>query len=90
MANELTKMREIRTKQRNIRISLKNREERNKELRDKITPIWTDKERDQEVQGLSKELFKGRERVRNYQKQLRGFKEDIKATNRAYDLGKTA
>lgn len=88
MANELTKMREIRIKQHNIRISLKNREERNKELRDKITPIWTDKERDQEVQGLSKELFKGRERVRNYQKQLGEFKRELKATNRFYDLAK--
>ena len=42
MANELETMREIRIKQQNIRISLKKREEQNKELRSKITPIWTD------------------------------------------------
>ena len=39
MANELETMREIRTKQQNIRISLKKREEQNKVLRSKITPI---------------------------------------------------
>ena len=42
MANELEIMREIRIKQQNIRISLKKREEQNKVLRSKITPIWTD------------------------------------------------
>jgi len=89
MANELTKMRDIRTKQRNIRISLKNREERNKELREKITPIWTDPCKEYEVYQLSKELIKGRAKTKNYQKQLRELKEDIKATNRAYDLSKS-
>ena len=88
MAKELETMRETRIKQKNIRISLKNREESNKKLRAQITPIWTDRERDAEVQGLSKELVKGREKVRNYQKQLREFKETIKETNRAYDLYK--
>ncbi len=90
MANELETMREIRTKQQNIRISLQKREEQNKELREKITPIWTDPCKEYEVYQLSKELIKGRAKTKNYQKLLRGFKEDIKATNRAYDLGKTA
>ena len=86
MAKELEKMREIRINQTNIRISLKKREERNKELREQITPIWLDKERDAEVQGLSKELFKGREKVRLYQKTLREFKVNLRETNRSYDL----
>jgi len=86
MAKELEKMREIRIQQKNIRISLQKREERNKELREQITPIWADKERDAEVKGLSKELFKGREKVRGYQKMLREFKVNLRKTNRSYDL----
>jgi len=86
MAKELDRMREIRVEQKNIRISLKNREERNKELRAKITPLWEDKTKDDEVQGLSKELFKGREHVKNYQKALRQLKVELKEANRAYDL----
>ena len=54
MANELEIMREIRIKQQNIRISLKKREEQNKELRSKITPIWTDPCTEYEVYQLSK------------------------------------
>ena len=89
MAKELERMREIRIEQKNVRISLQKREERNKELREQITPIWTDKEKDAQVQGLSKELFKGRERVKNYQKLLREFKVNLKETNRSYDLSKS-
>ena len=86
MANELERMREIRIEQKNVRISLQKREERNKELREQITSIWTDKEKDTQVQGLSKELFKGREKVRNYQRDLRTFKTMLRETNREYDL----
>ena len=46
MAKELAKMRDIRTKQVEVRTSLKNREEANKSIRMEITPIWTaDKEK---------------------------------------------
>jgi len=86
MAKELERMRDIRIEQKSVRASLQKREERNKELRAQITPIWTDKEKDEQVQTLSKELFKGREKVRNYQKALRAFKVDLRETNRFYDL----
>ena len=89
MAKELERMRDIRIEQRNVRASLQKREERNKELRAQITPIWTDREKDEQVQTLSKELFKGREKVRNYQKALRAFKVNLRETNRSYDLSKS-
>lgn len=88
MARELTKMREIRTKQVEVRASLKNREEANKVLRMKITPIWVlEKEkRTPQLETLTKSLVEGRAKVNEYQKQLCEFKRDLKATNRAYDL----
>ena len=89
MANELETMREIRTKQQNIRISLKKREEQNKELRSKITPIWADPCKEYEVYQLSKELIKGRAKTKNYQKLLREFKVNLRETNRSYDLSKS-
>lgn len=89
MANELETMREIRIKQQNIRISLKKREEQNKELRSKITPIWTDPCKEYEVYQLSKELIKGRAKTKNYQKLLRDFKTNLRETNRSYDLSKS-
>lgn len=88
MANELERMRDIRIEQKNIRISLQKREERNKELRAQITPIWTDREKDAQVQALSKELFKGRERVKDYQRTLKAFKINLRETNREYDLNR--
>ena len=87
MANELERMREIRTKQKNIRISLKRREEQNKSIREKITPMWDNPTKEYEVYELSKELAKGRKHVKNYQSALRQFKLDLKETNRSYDLG---
>jgi len=86
MVKELEKMREIRIQQQNIRISLKKREEQNKALRAKITPIWTDPCKEYEVYQLNKELIKGRARVRGYQKTLREFKVNLRETNRSYDL----
>ena len=79
-------MREIRIQQKNIRISLKKREEQNKALRAKITPIWADPCKEYEVYQLSKELIKGREKTNNYQKLLREFKVNLRETNRSYDL----
>lgn len=90
MANEIAKMREIRTKRIEVRTALKHREDANKALRVKITPIWTlekDK-RTEELEKLTKALVDGRAKVRDYQKQLRDFKGDLKAANREYDLGK--
>lgn len=89
MANELETMREIRTKQKNIRISLKKREEQNKSIRAKITPMWDNPTKEYEVYELSKELIKGRAKTKNYQKLLREFKVNLKETNRSYDLSKS-
>ena len=86
MAKELEKMREIRIGQKSIRISLQKREERNKELRKQITPLWTDPCKEYEVYQLNKELIKGREKVRGYQKALREYKVSLRETNRSYDL----
>jgi len=86
MAKELEKMREIRIQQKNIRISLQKREEQNKTLRAKITPIWADPCKEYEVFMLNKELLKGREKVRGYQKTLREFKVNLREANRSYDL----
>lgn len=86
MVKELEKMREIRIQQKNIRVSLQKREERNKQLREQITPIWTDPCKEYEVYELSKELIKGREKTKNYQKTLREFKVNLRETNRSYDL----
>jgi hypothetical protein len=90
MANELTKMREVRIKQVEVRKALNHREENNKSLREKITPIWhVEKElRTPELETLTKALVEGRAKVRDYQKQLREFKSEIKTTNRAYDLSR--
>lgn len=90
MANELVKMRSIRTHQVEVRKALHNREERNKSLREHITPIWAlekDK-RTPELQMFTKLLVEGRAKVREYQKELRGIKDELKETNRAYDLSK--
>lgn len=91
MANELVKMRSIRTAQVEVRTSLKNRELSNKAIRMEIEPIWTaDKEkRTPRLENLTKALVEGRAKVRDYQKQLREYKGELKATNRAYDLGKS-
>lgn len=90
MANELAKMRSIRTRQVEVRNALKHREDKNKKLREQITPIWTlEKEkRTTELETLTKSLVDGRAKVRDYQKELRTIKEGIKETNRAYDLSK--
>lgn len=90
MANELTKMRDIRISQREIRVSLKHREEKNKKLREQITPIWTlEKEkRTEQLKLLTNNLIDGRKKVRDYQGILRNIKGQLKEANRAYDLSK--
>ena len=89
MANELERMREIRTEQKNVRISLKKREEQNKSIRAKITPMWDNPTKEYEVYELSKELTKGRKHVKDYQSKLRQFKLNLRETNRSYDLSKS-
>ena len=89
MANELERMREIRIEQKNVRISLKKREEQNKSIRAKITPMWDNPTKEYEVYELSKELIKGRAKTKNYQKLLREFKVNLRETNRSYDLSKS-
>jgi len=83
-------MRLVRGAQVKVRTSLKNREEANKALRVKITPIWTlEKEkRTEELETLTKALVDGRAKVREYQKDLKGLKAKLKETNREYDLAK--
>jgi multidrug resistance efflux pump len=90
MANELKKMREIRIAQVEMRKSLENRENANKAIRAEIAPIWTaDKaQRSERLENLTKALVEGRAKVREYQKDLRKFKLDLKETNREYDLAK--
>jgi multidrug resistance efflux pump len=90
MANELKKMREIRIAQVEMRKSLENRENANKAIRAEIAPIWTvDKaQRSERLENLTKALVEGRAKVRDYQKDLRKFKLDLKETNREYDLAK--
>lgn len=91
MAKEIARMRSIRIAQVETRKALNHREEKNKSLREKITPIWTlEKEkRTEELETLTKALVEGRAKVREYQKALRTFKANLKATNRAFDLSKT-
>ena len=90
MANELKKMRAIRIAQVEMRKSLENRENANKTIRAEIAPIWTaDKaQRSERLENLTKALVEGRAKVRDYQKDLRKFKLDLKETNREYDLAK--
>ena len=90
MAKELAKMRSIRIAQVEMRKSLNNREEANKAIRMEIAPIWTaDKEkRTERLENLTKARIEGRAKVREYQKDLRNYKAELKETNRQYDLSK--
>ena len=90
MAKELAKMRSLRIAQVEMRKSLNNREESNKAIRAEIAPIWTPnrEERSERLESLTKSLVEGRAKVREYQRGLRNFKLELKATNRQYDLSK--
>lgn len=83
--NELKKMREIRIAQVGLRKTLKECEENNKSIRAKITPIWDDKSKDDEVKVLTSELVKGRCAVRATQYALRELKHGIRLYNKVYD-----
>lgn len=83
--NELKKMGELRIAQVGLRTTLKEREEQNKSIRAKITPIWDDKTKDEEVKSLSVELVKGRAVVRATQYALRELKHGMRMYNKVYD-----
>jgi endonuclease V-like protein UPF0215 family len=83
--NELKKMKSLRTAQIGLRQSLKEREEKNKALRAKITPLWADKTKDVEFRDLSIELVNGRKIVRATQIALRELKHGIRVSNKIYD-----
>ena len=86
--SNLTKMRSISTAIISLRESLKNQEKRNLTYRKKITDMWSDKKKDDEVASLSKELTLGRAKVRMAQSELHKLKARLKHHNRSYDLKK--
>ena len=75
----------LRITQIDLRNALKKREEENKALRAKITPIWEDKTKDAEVSTLAKELTKGRSIVKAQQLALKNVKKCLRLTNQVYD-----
>lgn len=82
------RMSTIRAKQSVLRGTLENREAANATIRNSLTKMWPAKgeEKSKEVNDLISKLVDGRAKVREYQKQLRNFKVEIKEVNRAYDL----
>ena len=79
-------MKILRLTQVSLRNALKEREELNKALRAKITPIWEDKSKDAEVSNLGKELNKGRNIVKAQQLALKNVKKCLRFTNKVYDI----
>ena len=84
----LTKMRSISTAIISLRVSLKNQEKRNLTYREKITKMWSDKKKDEEVAELSTMLTIGRAKVRATQHELNRLKKRLKYHNQRYDLSK--
>jgi hypothetical protein len=83
--NELKIMNELRIAQVGLRKNLQKYEDNNKAVRAKITPLWDDKTKDEEVTELSKELTRGRSLVRAMQIALREIKHNIRTYNKVYD-----
>ncbi len=86
----LTKMRSISTAIISLRESLKNQEKRNLGYRKKITDMWSDKKKDEEVATISVMLTIGRAKVRATQHELHRLKSRLKYHNQRYDLSKNA
>ena len=84
----LTKMRSISTAIISLRVSLKNQEKRNLTYREKITKMWSDNKKDEEVAELSTMLTIGRAKVRATQHELNRLKKRLKYHNQRYDLSK--
>lgn len=86
----LTKMRSISTAMISLRESLKNQEKRNLQYRKKITDMWSNKKKDDEVAALATMLTIGRTKVRAAQTELHRLKSRLKYHNQRYDLSKNA
>ena len=84
----LTKMRSISTAIVSLRESLKAQEKRNLTYRKKITDLWSDKKKEDEVAVLSDNLAIGRAKVRATQYELHDLKARLKYHNQRYDLSK--
>ena len=85
MNKNLEKMRRISAATIEIRLSLKQQEESNKSLRDRITPIWNDPESEKLVSLLSDNLLLGREKVKACQIALHELKKAFRNYNKRYD-----
>jgi hypothetical protein len=85
MNKTLARMRGIAHAQNSIRKSLKEQEEKNKSLREQITPIWDDKSKDSVVAELSVSLSLGRASVRAAQVALHELKKSFRNYNKRYD-----
>ena len=86
----LTKMRSISTAIISLRESLKNQEKRNLTYRKKITDMWSDKKKEEEVATNAVMLTIGRAKVRATQAELHRLKRRLKYHNQRYDLSKNA
>jgi hypothetical protein len=86
MNKMLTRMRSIAHATKEIRKTLKLHEEANKKLRDSITPLWDNPEKDGVVADLSKQLTVGRANVRACQTILHELKKSFKHYNKRYDM----
>ena len=86
----LTKMRSISTAIISLRESLKNQEKRNLTYRKKITDMWSDIKKEEEVATNAVMLTIGRAKVRATQAELHRLKGRLKYHNQRYDLSKNA
>ena len=84
----LTKMRSISTAMTSLRNNLKEQEERNLVYRKKITNLWSDKKKEDEIAALSNMLSIGRAKVRATQSELHRLKARLRYHNQRYDLSK--
>lgn len=85
MNKNLENMRSVAHSAKEIRKTLKLHEEANKKLRDSITPIWDDPEKDGVVADLSKQLAVGKASVRACQTALHELKKARANYNKRYD-----
>jgi hypothetical protein len=84
----LTKMRSISTAMTSLRNNLKEQEKRNLVYRKKITNLWSDKKKEDEIAALSNMLSIGRAKVRATQTELHTLKHRLRYHNQRYDLSK--
>jgi hypothetical protein len=85
MNKMLANMRSVAHAAKEIRKTLKLHEEANKKLRESITPIWDNPEKDGIVADLSKQLTVGRANVRACQTALHELKKSFRNYNKRYD-----